>query len=88
VDHLLLDNTRQALHRRGENIMFKLNEETKFWMRLAAFAHTAEYLLSTGAPIQDAEEVLFGWCLPGSLPLDYGCLTGGMAYRKTPQPTA
>lgn len=62
--------------------MFKLNEETKFWMRLAAFAHTAEYLLATGASLQDAEEVLFGWSLPGSLPSRYACLTGGMAYKQ------
>lgn len=62
--------------------MFKLNEETKFWMRLAAFAHTAEHLLATGASLQDAEEVLFGWSLPGSLPSRYACLTGGQAYKQ------
>lgn len=62
--------------------MFKLNEETKFWMSLAAFAHTAEHLLTTGASLQDAEEILFGWVLPGSLPSEYACLTGGLAYRQ------
>lgn len=62
--------------------MFKLNEETKFWIGLAAFAHVSEYLLASGATAADAEEILFGLALPGSLPLDYACLTGGMAYRK------
>jgi len=61
--------------------MFKLDEEGKFWISLAAFAHAAEYLLASGATAQDAEEILFGWQLPGSLPLDYACLTGGMAYK-------
>ena len=58
-----------------------MNEETLFWMRLAAFAALSEYVLSTGASLQDAEELLFGWSLPGDLPVAYGCLTGGMAHR-------
>lgn len=62
--------------------MFTLNEETRFWMNLAAFARTAEYLLASGAPLEDAEEILFGWRIPGSLPLNYACLTGGMAYQQ------
>lgn len=62
--------------------MFKINEETKFWMSLAAFAHMADYLLSTGASLGDAEEILFGWRLPGSLPMACACLSGGMAYRQ------
>jgi len=57
----------------------KLSEETQFWMRLAAFAGLSEHLLSTGASVQDAEELLFGFALPGSLPLSYACLTGGVA---------
>ncbi len=61
--------------------MVKLNEETKFWMSLAAFAHVSQYLLSTGAPLSEAEEILFGRPIPGSLPLNYACLTGGMAYQ-------
>lgn len=65
--------------------MFKLNEETKFWMRLAAFARTAESLLATGAALNDAEEVLFGWRLPGTLPAECACLTGGLAYREPVQ---
>ena len=62
--------------------MFKLNEEAKLLMRLAAFAHTAEYLLATGASVRDAEEILLGWSLPGSLPTHYACLTGGRAYQQ------
>ncbi|WP_303785918.1 hypothetical protein [Azovibrio restrictus] len=56
-----------------------LNEEALFWMRLAAFAGLSEYVLSTGASLQDAEELLFGWSLPGDLPSTYACLAGGMA---------
>ena len=62
--------------------MFKLNAETKFWMSLAAFAHVSEYLLASGATTHDAEEILFGRRLPGSLPMGYACLTGGKAYRQ------
>ncbi len=58
-----------------------MNEETLFWMRLAAFAALSEYVLSTGASLRDAEELLFGWSLPGDLPVAYACLTGGMAHR-------
>ena len=56
-----------------------LNEETLFWMRLAAFASISEYVLGSGASLQDAEELLFGWSLPGDLPSAYACLSGGMA---------
>ncbi|HEX6736397.1 MAG TPA: hypothetical protein VF096_16450 [Azonexus sp.] len=56
-----------------------LNEETLFWMRLAAFAGLSEHILATGAPLADAEELLLGWVLPGSLPSRYACLAGGMA---------
>ncbi|MEY2631772.1 MAG: hypothetical protein RIR00_426 [Pseudomonadota bacterium] len=63
--------------------MDKLNEETRFWMGLAAFAHVSQYLLSTGATVDDAEEILFGLPLPGSLPKTFGCVSGGMAYRET-----
>ncbi len=62
--------------------MFSPNEETRFWMGLAAFAHMADHLLSTGASLRDAEEILFGWDIPGALPREYACLTGGMAYRQ------
>lgn len=62
--------------------MFKLNEETKFWLRLDAFEYLAESLLATGASLQDAEEILFGWRLPGSLPSECACLTGGWAYTQ------
>ncbi len=62
--------------------MVNLNEETRFWMNLAAFARTAEWLLTTGASVHDAEEILFGWSIPGSLPLEYACLTGGLAYKQ------
>lgn len=58
-----------------------LNEETLFWMRLAAFANLAEYVLGSGAAVDDAEELLFGSPLPGRLPLSYACLTGGRAYE-------
>lgn len=57
-----------------------LNEETMFWMRLAAFANLAEYVLASGAALGDAEALLFGNPLPGRLPLSYACLTGGRAY--------
>jgi hypothetical protein len=57
----------------------RLNEETLFWMRLAAFANLSENVLATGASIADAEELLFGWCLPGDLPSRYACLAGGIA---------
>ena len=60
-----------------------LNEETLFWIRLAAFAHLAEQVLCTGASLRDAEELLFGWQLPGELPARYACLTGGRAYSTT-----
>jgi hypothetical protein len=57
----------------------RLNEETLFWMRLAAFASLSEHVLATGASISDAEELLFGWRLPGNLPSRYACLAGGVA---------
>jgi len=57
----------------------RLNEETMFWMRLAAFAHLSEQVLCSGASVADAEELLFGWCLPGDLPSRYACLSGGVA---------
>jgi hypothetical protein len=56
-----------------------LNEETLFWIRLAAFANLAEHVLSSGASLTDAEEFLFGWQLPGNLPSRYACLAGGQA---------
>ena len=56
------------------------NEETLFWMRLAAFAGLSEYVLASGAAVDDAEELLFGSPLPGRLPRQYACLTGGRAY--------
>ncbi len=56
-----------------------LNEETMFWIRLAAFARLSEQILCSGASLADAEELLFGWQLPGSLPARYACLTGGVA---------
>lgn len=56
-----------------------LNEETLFWMRLAAFASLSEYVLTSGASLDDAEELLFGWSLPGKLPSRYACLAGGVA---------
>ncbi len=58
---------------------FKLNEETLFWMRLATFAHLSEHVLVSGASVDDAEELLFGLPIPGSLPRDYACLGGGAA---------
>ncbi len=61
--------------------MGALSAETKFWLSLSAFAQVAQYLLSTGAPLAEAEEILFGRQLPSSLPLHYACLTGGMAYQ-------
>jgi hypothetical protein len=57
----------------------RLNEEAHFWMRLAAFANLSEHVLATGAPLADAEELLFGWSLPGALPSRYACLGGGLA---------
>ncbi len=56
-----------------------LNEETLFWMRLAAFSALSEHVLATGASASDAEELLFGWQLPTGLPSRYACLSGGMA---------
>lgn len=61
----------------------RLNEETLFWMRLAAFASLAEHVLASGAPLADAEELLFGWALPGALPSRYACLGGGVANATT-----
>lgn len=57
----------------------KLNEEALFWMRVAAFASLSEHILSTGASLSDAEELMFGVELPGGLPRAYVCLTGGQA---------
>lgn len=57
----------------------RLNEETLFWMRLAAFANLSENVLATGASVADAEELLFGWSIPGDLPSRYACLAGGVA---------
>lgn len=57
----------------------RLNEEAMFWMRLAAFASLSEHILASGAPLADAEELLFGWRLPGALPSRYACLGGGVA---------
>lgn len=62
----------------------RLTEETLFWMRLAAFARLAEQVLCTGASVDDAEELLLGWRLPGQLPAPYACLTGGVAYATNP----
>ncbi len=56
-----------------------LNEETLFWMRLAAFATLSEQVLTTGASVEDAEELLLGWQVPGDLPSCYACLSGGTA---------
>jgi hypothetical protein len=61
------------------NASASLTEEAMFWMRLAAFAGVSEYVLSTGAALQDAEELLFGYCLPGDLPSRYASLFGGAA---------
>ena len=57
-----------------------LNEEVMFWIRLAAFASLSEYVLASGAQVEDAEELLFGIPMPGNLPHQYACLSGGMAY--------
>ena len=57
----------------------RLNEEAMFWIRLGAFAHLSEQVLCTGASVADAEELLFGWSLPGDLPSRFACLTGGVA---------
>lgn len=62
----------------------QLNEETMFWIRLAAFAHLCEQILCTGASVDDAEELLLGWQLPGKLPSRFACLTGGIAYTTNP----
>lgn len=61
----------------------RVNGEGLMWLRLAAFARRAEYILCTGASLDDAEEVLFGWQLPGDLPVCYAGLTGGMAEATT-----
>lgn len=58
---------------------YGLNEETLFWIRLAAFASLSEQVLCSGASLADAEELLFGWRLPGNLPSRYACLSGGVA---------
>ena len=58
---------------------YPLNEETLFWLRLAAFAALSEQVLCSGAALADAEELLFGWQLPGHLPSRYACLAGGVA---------
>lgn len=57
----------------------KINEETLLWIRLAAFANLSECVLASGASLTDAEELLFGWSLPGDLPSRYACLAGGVA---------
>lgn len=57
----------------------RINEETLFWLRLAAFTSLSEHVLASGAPLPDAEELLFGWSLPGDLPSRYACLAGGIA---------
>lgn len=62
---------------------FRINEEALFWMRLAAFASLSEHVLASGAPLADAEELLFGWSLPGGLPSRYACLSGGVANATT-----
>ena len=59
------------------NASASLTEEAMFWIRLAAFAGVSEYVLSTGASLQDAEEWLFGYCLPGDLPSRFASLSGG-----------
>ena len=61
------------------NASASLTEEAMFWIRLAAFAGVSEYELSTGASLQDAEEWLFGYCLPGDLPSRFASLSGGAA---------
>ena len=33
----------------------------------------------SGAPVSDAEELLFGLPIPGNLPRNFACLTGGAA---------
>lgn len=58
---------------------YRLNEEALFWMRLAAFASLSEHVLTSGASLADAEELLFGHPIPGSLPSRYACLAGGVA---------
>ncbi|MBK7901015.1 MAG: hypothetical protein KA603_05000 [Azonexus sp.] len=70
----------QGGYRLGRAAMtIRLNEEALFWMRLAAFAHLAEWVLASGAPLADAEALLLGRDLPGSLPSRYACLAGGRA---------
>lgn len=54
------------------------NGELLMWARLAVFAKRSEYILCSGASLADAEEILFGWQLPGNLPVCYACLAGGM----------
>ncbi len=56
----------------------RINGEALMWARLGIFAKRAEYILCSGASLADAEEVLFGWQLPGNLPVCFACLTGGM----------
>jgi len=56
----------------------RVKGEDLMWLQLATFAKRAEYILCSGASLADAEEVLFGWQLPGDLPVCYACLTGGM----------
>lgn len=58
---------------------YGLTEEALFWMRLAAFANLSEYVLTSGASLEDAEELLFGWDLPGQLPSRFACVAGGVA---------
>ena len=54
------------------------NGEVLMWGRLAAFARRAEYILCTGASLADAEDLLLGWQLNGSLPACFACLSGGI----------
>ena len=42
-----------------------MNAETRFWIRLAAFARLSEYVLGSGAGRDDAEELLFGKLVHG-----------------------
>lgn len=66
-------------HPNSFNASTGLTEEAMFWMRLAAFAGISEYVLLSGASLQDAEELLFGYCLPGDLSSRYASLSGGAA---------
>lgn len=72
------DKKRIRQHREND-MSCRLNEETLFWLRLAAFASLSEQILCTGASLADAEELLFGWRLPGDLPARFACLSGGVA---------